>query len=152
MDRQHVQVVAVGNPLRGDDGVGQAVLERLRDAGLPDNVGLVDAGADPLDVVEHVMEADKVIIIDAAGMGRAPGHVALLRPENLRESVTGAPYSTHGYGLAEGLELARACGFSADVLIIGIQPESVGPATGLSPAVASSIPEVVNLVLQEVAS
>ena len=147
-----IKIIAVGNRLRGDDGVGPAVLERLRGMELPENVVLVDAGADPLDAVGHIMDAEKVVIIDAAGMNRAPGHVALLRPDNLRAVANGTPISTHMYGLAEGIELARAAGFKPDIRIIGIQPENTGVAECLSPAVASRIPDVINLVLEEAAS
>ena len=147
-----IKIIAVGNRLRGDDGVGPAVLDRLRGMELPENVGLVDAGADPLNAVGHIMNAEKVVIIDAAGMNRAPGYVALLRPENLRAVANAVPCSTHMYGLAEGIELARAVGFKPDISIIGIQPENTGAAEGLSPVVASSIPDVINLVLEEVAS
>ncbi len=147
-----IKIIAVGNPLRGDDGVGPAVLEQLREAQLPENVDLIDSGSDPLDVVRHIMDAERAIVIDAAGMNREPGHIELLRPEDLRIAVNGGLCSTHGYGLAEGLELARAVGFRTDVLIIGIQPENVSPRDGLSPSVASRIPDVINLVLEEVAS
>ncbi len=147
-----IKIIAVGNPLRGDDGVGPAVLERLRETRLPENVELIDSGSDPLDVVRHIMDAERAIVIDAAGMNREPGHIELLKPEDLRLAVNGGLCSTHGYGLAEGLELARAVGFRTDVLIIGIQPENVSPRDGLSTSVASRIPDVINLVLEEVAS
>ncbi len=147
-----IKIIAVGNPLRGDDGVGPAVLERLRETRLPENVELIDSGSDPLDVVRHIMDAERAIVIDAAGMNREPGHIELLKPEDLRLVVNGGLCSTHGYGLAEGLELARAVGFRTDVLIIGIQPENVSPRDGLSASVASRIPDVINLVLEEVAS
>ncbi|MFA6449879.1 MAG: hydrogenase maturation protease [bacterium] len=149
---RNIKIIAVGNPLRGDDGVGPAVLEMLRGMELPDNVGLVNAGCDPLDAIGHIMDADKAVIIDAAGMNRAPGFIALLRPENLRAVSNSTPCSTHIYGLAEGIELALAVGFKPEIRIIGIQPENTGAAEGLSAAVASSIPDVIKLVMEEVAS
>ena len=147
-----IKIIAVGNPLRGDDGIGPAVLEMLRGMELPDNVGLVNAGSDPLDAIGHIMDADKAVIIDAAGMNREPGFIAVLGPENLRAVSNSTPVSTHIYGLAEGIELAQAVGFKTEIRIIGIQPENTGAADRLSPAVAACIPDVINLVLEEVAS
>lgn len=150
--KMNIRIVAVGNTLRGDDGVGPAVLERLRRMNLPGNVGLVDSGADPLDVTTHLMDADKVIIIDAANMNMAPGTVELLLPEQLKRMQIAKPFSTHAYGVAEGVELARAAGFNPIISIIGVQPASVEENAGLSPEVAACIPEVLKIVLEEVAS
>ena len=147
-----VKIIAGGNMLRGDDGVGPVVLERLRGMQMPENVTLINAGSDPLDAIAHILDSDKAVIIDAAGMNREPGCIELLRPENLRMAVNSAPVSTHMYGLAEGIELARAVGFKTDIRIIGIQPENTGASESLSPAVAARIPDVIKLVLEEVAS
>ena len=149
---RRIKIIAIGNPLRGDDGVGPAVLDRLRAVELPDNVTLIDSGSDPMDAVPHLFDTDKVVIIDAASMNRAPGHIELLCPDNLRETSDHAPCSTHVYGLAEGLALARAVGFKPEIRIIGIQPQNTDAAEGLSPEVASRIPDIINLVLEEAAS
>jgi hydrogenase maturation protease len=146
-----IRVVAVGNPLRGDDGVGPAVLERLRENPIS-GVDLIDIGSDPLDVVETLLDADKVIVIDAARLDREAGHFEIFRAEDLIEMPGGNPFSTHEYGLAEGLNLARALGCLPDVRIIGIQPQQIELGAGLSSAVAARIPDIVKLVLKEVSS
>lgn len=151
---RRIKIIAIGNPLMGDDGVGPAVIERMREMELPANVTLVNSGADPLDATVHLLDADKAIIIDAAAMNRAPGHIEMLSPENLqaREADDRAPCSTHIYGLTEGLQLAKAVGFDPEIRIIGVQPLSTAPSEGLSPEVSSCIPDVINLVLEEVAT
>ena len=152
-NKKRIKIVAVGNTLRGDDGVGPAVIERLRFMGLPENIALVDVGADPLDITEHLVDVDKVIVIDAARMGAAPGELAIFHPEDISEHPGGNPFSTHAYGLAEGFELARALGcLPEDVHIIGVQPEQYGMAAGLSSAVAARIPEIIKIVMEEVLS
>jgi hydrogenase maturation protease len=147
-----IQIIAVGNPLCGDDGIGPAVLQRLRAMGLPNSVGLVDAGSDPLDAVRFMLEAEKVVIIDAADMGREAGHIAVLSPQDLNEALVVNPLSTHRYGVAEGLELIRALGYAPMVKLVGIQPGDTSPNSKLSPAVAAGVPEVIKIVMEEVAS
>jgi hypothetical protein len=48
--------------------------------------------------------------------------------------------STHGLGLAEGLELARTLGFNQPASIFGIQPFDLSPGQGLTPEMTSRFP------------
>ena len=42
-----VLVLGIGNPFRGDDGVGPRVVEELTNRGLPERVTALDAGTAP---------------------------------------------------------------------------------------------------------
>ena len=92
-----MRVVAFGNPLRRDDGVGLAVLARLRAQDLPAHVELIEGGAGALALLEEIacdsepkpMRTAKpspnrepntayrtpVLLIDATNMGLSPGAV-----------------------------------------------------------------------------
>jgi hydrogenase maturation protease len=58
-------VLGLGNPLAGADGFGPAVIARLREAGVPDGVELVDAHTDLLAHLHRFVEADEVVLVDA---------------------------------------------------------------------------------------
>jgi hydrogenase maturation protease len=64
-------VLALGNPLRGDDGVGAAVLNAL--PALPPGVTGMDGGTPGLGLVLSLQGYDRAIILDAAEMGEMPG-------------------------------------------------------------------------------
>jgi hydrogenase maturation protease len=72
-------VLGLGNPLAGADGFGPAVIARLREAGVPDGVELVDAHTDLLGHLHRFVEADEVVLVDAVLGGR--GDVAVVEEE-----------------------------------------------------------------------
>jgi hypothetical protein len=52
--------------------------------------------------------------------------------------------STHGMGLAEGLELARTLGFDQSARIFGVQPFDLSPGQGLTPEMTSRFPSLLD--------
>jgi hydrogenase maturation protease len=80
---QKTLLVAVGNPLSGDDGFGPLVLEQLQaGADLNPAVTLVDAGTDLLNHIESFAGYARVVLVDAildpeAKLG-PPGRVAVV--------------------------------------------------------------------------
>ena len=61
-------VLGLGNPLRGDDGIGPRVIEALQDRGLPSGVEVIDGGTGGLGLVNMLSCRQRVIIVDAANM------------------------------------------------------------------------------------
>ncbi len=146
-----MKVIAVGNPLYGDDGVGAAVLARIeREHLLPDAV-LVDVHTDALAVIDHFTPDGLHVIIDAAKMGEQPGRVVRFTPDEVRLRIKWDHLSLHGFGLAETFAMAESIGEMPErVVIIGVEPETIQIDRGLSDAVASAIPEVIATILAEV--
>lgn len=134
------RVIGLGQRAAGDDGVGLAVLSRLRERGAPPGVELLElaeaTGLLPL------LEAPGLMILVDAVLGAAEGEVLRLRPEALEERAL-RPLSTHGVGLLAVLELARAlsAGLSEPRLwIVAIGIARPGEyRLGLSPAVSAAI-------------
>lgn len=142
-----VRIIGVGNPLMGDDGVGIAIVERLRGLTLPDEVEVVDGGTGGLTLL-HLMEgAAVVLLVDAAEMGEPPGTVRRLGLEEIRPDGEAA-ISLHQAGLAEVFALGRELGMLPPRLVVfGVQPSSVEQRIGLSPPVETALPAVVAQVL-----
>lgn len=127
--------VGVGNPFRQDDGVGPWLSARLAGHGLRarewsgDGAGLLDLFA-----TEPAM-----VLIDATRSGAVAGLIR--RIDARKESLPRALFhnSTHEFGMAEAVEVARALGELPDQLqIIGIEGRTFGPAEGLSPPVLAA--------------
>ncbi|RKT45378.1 hydrogenase maturation protease [Thiocapsa rosea] len=132
-------ILALGNPLRGDDGVGAAVLDAL--PALPAGVTGLDGGTPGLGLVLSLQGYDRVIIVDAAEMGEAPGTWRRFTPDCLRTPNSDLRGTLHDAGLAEALVLGEALGvLPSEIIIFGIQPEEIGWAPGLTRAVAAAIP------------
>ncbi|MFN8544659.1 MAG: hydrogenase maturation protease [Candidatus Binatia bacterium] len=133
-----VRVVGCGS-LHGDDAVGWVVVEALGPrAGV--SVHRVEGGAQLLDLLDG---RGSVLLVDAVRSGAAPGTVHRLAwPSSALVALR--PGSTHDLGVAAALELAATLGTLPErVIAFGIEAERLDPGTGLSAAVAASVPRVV---------
>lgn len=149
--RKRCLVLGLGNPLRGDDGIGPRVVAELRRRGLPKGVEAVDGGTGGLDLL-HLLEGwERAVIVDAALLGRNPGEFVRFTPEETHLVGSLASFSSHSAGLADALALARALGQKLpDIIIYGVQPERMDWEEGLSPAVEAALPRLVEEILAEV--
>jgi hydrogenase maturation protease len=152
---QGTLVLALGNPLRGDDGIGQAVLECLQAAALPGGVTLQDGGTPGLETVLLWEGYARVLVVDAAEMGNAPGTWRRFTTADatLTANDLHARVSVHYAGLAEALALGEALGrLPAEIVIYGVQPHSIDWAPELSAPVRAAIPAICTAILDELSS
>ena len=145
-------VLSLGNPLRGDDGVGTAVLTLLSAYPIiPQEVVLQDGGTPGLETVLLLEGYEKVIIIDAAEMGLEPGTWRRFSSAKLAAQEANLTGTLHQAGLAEALELADALNMLPDeVIIFGVQPSEIGWEPGLSVGVETAVSEVCKAVIKEI--
>ncbi|ATJ81355.1 hydrogenase maturation protease [Halomonas beimenensis] len=147
-----VLVVGLGNPDRGDDGVGVLLATRLADS-LPDGVGLLTGGRDVLSLIDDWAGYDVMLALDAAAPMGHPGRVHRLTSSGEWPVETQAPLSGHALGLFEALALARTLHLPVphSVVIFAIEAADLTPGAPLSPAVAAAMPGMVERVVDEVA-
>jgi hydrogenase maturation protease HycI len=142
----HVVVMGIGNTCRGDDAAGSLLAQLLSDV---PGVRVIDAEEVPENYLCQVVNEgpDTVVLIDSVDLGSAPGAVALLDKEQLKDywpSTHRAPLTL----LIDYLERethARLC-------LIAIQPRHTDFLRPISPEVFSSvkgISGVLNDVLAE---
>ena len=144
-DEPRILVMALGNTLRGDDGVGAAVLNQLDTSQLPSNVTILDAGTPGLELVVILQEYDRVIIIDAADMGKIPGYWRQFTPDEVRLASRDMHLrgTLHYAGLAEALSLGNALELLPhDIIIFGVQPQSIDWVTCLSAPVEACVADI----------
>ena len=146
-------VLALGNVLRGDDGVGTAVLQALRAySPLPAGVELLDGGTPGLETVLLLEGCDRAILIDAADMGLPAGAWRRFLPGDGRLPARDAHLSgtMHYAGLAEALALGEALGvLPPEVAVYGVQPQEIGWQEGLSAAAQTAVPQVAAAIFHE---
>jgi hydrogenase maturation protease len=143
-----ILVIGVGNPLRRDDGIGSAIIKMLQ---AEDNQSfvLVDGGTDGLALLDQLMGYEEAIIVDAVQMMANPGIVRSFTPEEAKINIKSDVLSTHGFGLAEMLNLMEKLNIKTKITIIGIQPKDINFGEGLSNEVKNQIPEILNLIKQK---
>jgi len=145
-----VKIFAVGNCFYGDDGVGVAVLDRIREANTFPGAELFDAHTDALALLDRFAPGELNVIIDAAEMGLEPGSVMAFRPNEVQVKIKSDHLSMHGFGLGETFILAEQLGtMPEDVLIVGVQPARIEINQGLSEPVAAAVPRIISLIEAE---
>jgi hydrogenase maturation protease len=143
-----VLVAGVGNVLRGDDGFGVVVAQRLLAGRLPPEVTVIDVGIGGIHLVQELFEpTDALVVVDAVDLGRPAGTVAVIRPD-VCDVAAMTPMERHDrladmhYATPErALMLARALAvLPPTARVVGCQPaEGDQLGEGLSPAVAAAV-------------
>jgi hydrogenase maturation protease len=145
-------IIGIGNIFRGDDAVGLAAAQRLREMQLPE-VEVLELDGDISTMAESWQGSSRVIIIDAATLSSEAGaiHRFAAHAEPLPRKMFATCISCHAVGLAQQIELARALNqLPPSLLVYGIEGQDFSLGAKLSPAVAAAVPEVIRLVLEEI--
>ena len=146
----HISVIGIGNEARGDDAVGLVVARRLQ-PGTPEGVAIQEVHGEGSQLLDRWQGADAVILIDASSSGVAPGTIHRLTP--LMQPIPSGlfPCSTHSFGVAEAIELARVLQQLPPRLVVyGIEGIQFDIGRELSAAVRQAVPDVVQQVRQDI--
>ena len=152
MDPAPVLVLGIGNSLLGDDGVGIRLVEEL--SRHPDGWGhavvFLDGGTQGLALLGRLAGRSALVLLDAVALGSPPGAIHILRNQEIL--TLGSRSSTAHEGNAG--ELLRAALLTGDlppeVLVVGIEPESVHTGMGLSEVVREALPKALEAARAEV--
>jgi hydrogenase maturation protease len=151
-----VLVAGMGNVLRGDDGFGIRVVEKLSEISeFPAGVEIYEAGIGGIALVQELMNGyDALVVVDAVEKGTAAGTLFVLEPlehqtkitdEKLHESMVDMHYADPSKVLLMAKSL-NVC--PPKVFLVGCQPEYVDEAIeGLRPPVERAVPLAVEQVL-----
>ncbi|MHB1142436.1 MAG: hydrogenase maturation protease [Sulfuricaulis sp.] len=147
-----IRILGIGSPF-GDDRFGWEAAEALRHSAA---MNAVAPGRIEIQVLDrpgtmlpaHWQETDIVILLDAVRSGATPGTRHCLEAPDL--PGTGMLCSSHGFGIAPAIELARALGnMPSQLLVRGVEADSSWTGFSLSPAVADALPAFVVDIAQE---
>ncbi|MEQ8825401.1 MAG: HyaD/HybD family hydrogenase maturation endopeptidase [Filomicrobium sp.] len=119
-----VLVLGIGNLLWADEGFGVRAIEELhRQFEFDDNVRLMDGGTQGIYLVQHVREADILIVFDAVDYGLPPGTMKLVEGDEVPKFLGARKVSLHQTGFQEVLAMAEMMGeYPSHLLLIGVQP------------------------------
>ena len=140
-------IAGFGNVLRGDDGFGVEVLRRLGERGIAsDTITLLDVGTGGIRLAQELITPyDRLVIIDTATRGSAPGTVYCLIVDGVLPT---REIDMHTTVPSRALEVAQAFGpLPAEIYLVGCEPESVDElTTEFTPVVAAAVDEAVRRV------
>jgi hydrogenase maturation protease len=126
------------------------VVQTLMALALPDGVEVVEGGTQGLGLVSLMEGWQRVILVDAANVGQAPGRFVRFTPQEARLLGDDQRLSIHNAGLRDALLLAQTLDLLPDEIIVyGVQPASLDWDEDLSPQVEAAIPELVRSILDE---
>lgn len=137
------QIVGIGTFLSSDDEVGLALVRALSEEAAWTSSCALWEGADAATVTSSLLESGRpAVLVDAADMALAPGEYRFFLDRDASVLVKDSSVSTHGLGLAEGLQLARGLGFNQPVYIFAVQPFDLSPRQGLTPEMTALFPSL----------
>lgn len=144
-----------GNVLRGDDGFGNAVAQRLLAGPVADGVRVTEVGIGGIHLVQQLLDTCAgLVVVDSVQLDRTPGTVVVMRPDVLdvndldanerRDQLADMHYSTP----ERVFMLAQAMGTLPEAtFVVGCQPVDADRyGQGLSDAVAGAVGPAVDEV------
>lgn len=147
-----VLVLGVGNLLWADEGFGvRCVEEFARRWSAPDRVELMDGGTQGLYLVQHIADADRVLVFDAVDFGAPAGTLVVVRDGDVPSFIARGKMSLHQAGVADVLACAELLGRKPVALtVIGAQPMELEDYGGsLTPPLRALVPQAVALAAEE---
>lgn len=134
-----VRVVVLGNDAAGDDGAGIAAGRIATTSG---DLDVVLAGRPGVDLLELLDVGAPVVLVDVVRTGARPGAlVELPLRAILDHAVASAPASSHGFGPAEALALARSLGRPLPCgVFLGVEGARFQAGAPLTEGVAAAVP------------
>jgi hydrogenase maturation protease len=142
-------LIGIGNLYRGDDGAGIVIARRVR-AKVGESVPVIEESGDGCSLLNTWQNFSKVILVDAVSSAAPPGTIHRFNP-----CVDPIPrrffrYSTHGFGVAHALDLARVLNkLPRSMMFFGIEGQNFGIGEGLSAQVEQAAESVLTQIVNE---
>ena len=137
-----VVIVGIGNIIKGDDGFGPCLVERL--------IGklrsrCIDAGTTPENYVSVIEKEkpDTVLLVDSAHLDLNPGEWQILKGEDLLKSG----FTTHDISAGMFFEYLKSR-TNAKIFLLGVQPEDISLGSRMTSRVKKTLDETAKLILE----
>jgi hydrogenase maturation protease len=147
-----VLVVGVGNIDRGDDGVGIITARHVQARELPD-VQVVEQSGDCAGLIGlwQTIQTGTVYLVDAMSSGIPAGSIQYFDAHKEPLPSYLSVNSTHAFGVARAVELARVLGYLPErLLVYGIEGRCFEPGAPLSAQVSDATRTVANMIVVSV--
>jgi hydrogenase maturation protease len=144
----NIAIVGIGQPIRGDDGIGPAAVDQwsrdFRKTASDPRIKKIFLETPGFDILEILQGADAVLLVDAVVTGSPAGSLHIL-PSFPEPDASPYNKTSHEFGIAEIIAILRNAGtpLSGRFALLGIEIGSVKFGAGFSDPVRSAIPAAV---------
>ena len=131
-------IVGIGNTLKGDDGAGPLVCQRLEGKTCAE---LIDAATVPENYIQPIIKKapQNLLVIDAIDFGASAGMISIFRPEQLNSIVI----STHTLSPRLFVDMIKE-EIEVNVYFVGIQPAQTQLGQPVCPQVNEAVQQLIN--------
>ncbi len=143
-------ILGIGNILWADEGFGVRAAETLaRHYRFPEHVTVMDGGTQGIYLLQHVQEADLLVVFDAVDYGLEPGTLKVVEGDAVPSYLGAKKVSLHQTGFQEVLAMAQMLdSYPREILLVGVQPVQIEDFGGsLDPLVKSRIEPAIEAAL-----
>lgn len=142
-------MIGAGNKFRRDDGAGPAVAQLLRRK-LPNDVAVIEHSGEGASLMDAWQGVARVLVVDALQSGSSPGTINRIDASAHPLPAAMFPCSTHAFGIAEAVEVARALHeLPVHLIVYGIEAATLEDGIGLSSAVSDAVTQVADRIAAE---
>lgn len=130
-----IGLLGLGNLMRSDDAVGMLTLRQLiEDVRLPKVVRIIEGETLGLELLDSLDGISHLLALDAVDTGVVPGTLVRFAGQELSQLPVSKSVHLLGFSdLMNALRLMDAA--PVEVVLLGVQPESTGWGTALTPLV-----------------
>jgi hydrogenase maturation protease len=149
-ENETIMVLALGNVLRRDEGLGIRALQRLEARYiLPERVRAIDGGTLGLELLSLVEDATHLLVLDALLVEGPPGTLGRLANDDVPRYF-GIRTSPHEIGLPDLLAVAELRGLAPpDLVVLGLRPDAIELGWELSEPIAAQLDTLVEAATLE---
>ena len=135
-------VCGIGNRMRGDDGMGPMIIDKLKSQ---TDADLFDCGEAPESFLGKIekLKPEKIIILDAVQMDKSPGTVEIIDTKKIK----GVVMSSHNIPMTLFLEYLENR-IKCQIVFVGIQPKQIEFNQEMSPECKKGISDATIEVLK----
>ncbi len=147
---RRVVVLGIGNTILSDEGAGVHAAAALRDAyALPPQVDVIDGGTAGMELLDPLAGIDLLLVFDAVKAHRPPGTVVCLTGREVPVFFR-SKLSPHQVSICDVLASLEFEGRAPrDLVLIGVEPESLELGLEMTDTVARRIPAMVSLAVEQ---
>jgi len=128
-------ILGIGNDMRGDDGLGSILAQELSILE-NENITVFDGKTVPENFTGAIKREipSHILLLDAVEMNEEPGHIRLV----MKEEIANYSVSTHAMPLSFLIKYLEST-TSAEIMLLGIQPENMNLICEVSPKIQESL-------------
>ena len=143
-------VIGIGNEFRSDDAIGILVARATAERKLP-GIEVIEQSGEGTALMDAWSKSDNVYLVDAVSSAAPPGAVYRIDAQTKPLPNDLHPFSSHAFGVAHAIELARRLKkLPPRLILFGVGGKSFESGKGLSPEVEQAKLVVTQMIIEEI--